>query len=225
MSRRGVPNVRLAHLCPVAPPVLLLKSGTSSRHRLAVICHLDSMPNHMNSRVGNERKWGSLAMKKYALISGKHDEYRYWLRRTWGDGDNVCFVMLNPSIADHKIDDPTIRRCIAFGKRWGYGGLVVVNLFAYRTKNPSVLKEKSTSVDVVGPRNDDHLIRAAKRSAKIVLAWGNSGSLLGRGKEVADTLASMQTDALHCLAQTKRGHPFHPLYVPANKRLVRYAPT
>jgi hypothetical protein len=34
----------------------------------------------------------------------------------------VMFIGLNPSIADGETDDPTIRRCKAFVRSWGYGG-------------------------------------------------------------------------------------------------------
>lgn len=49
--------------------------------------------------------------------------------------------MLNPSTADENVDDPTIRRCINFAKDWGYGGMYVGNLFAFRTAYPKELKE------------------------------------------------------------------------------------
>lgn len=44
--------------------------------------------------------------------------YRYRLTRTLtGPGMPLVFVMLNPSVGDASIDDPTIRRCIGFGER------------------------------------------------------------------------------------------------------------
>lgn len=62
--------------------------------------------------------------------------YRYRLTRRFADGPCATFVMLNPSTADETIDDPTIRRCRNFAIREGCGGLVVVNLFAYRATDP-----------------------------------------------------------------------------------------
>src|SRR4026208_2484913 len=59
-------------------------------------------------------------MTRAATISAC-TRYRYSLRRTWAEGCAiVCFIMLNPSTADADIDDPTIRRCIGFGKSWNF---------------------------------------------------------------------------------------------------------
>lgn len=78
-------------------------------------------------------------MDKGAIISGC-GKYRYSLWRTWDKKlPKVMFIMLNPSTADAYEDDPTIRRCINFAKSWGYGGIVVGNLFAYRATNPKKL--------------------------------------------------------------------------------------
>ena len=66
--------------------------------------------------------------------------FRYWLHRDLAsDGrEGLVFVMLNPSTADAMHDDPTVRRCMAFGRRWGYRELTVVNLFALRATKPEV---------------------------------------------------------------------------------------
>lgn len=78
--------------------------------------------------------------------------YRYWLCREWSPGlDSLVWLMLNPSTADATQDDPTIRRCMGFARRWGYGGITVVNLYAYRATNP---RDLLTAADPVGPEND-----------------------------------------------------------------------
>ena len=78
--------------------------------------------------------------------------YRYALRRIWlPAAPQVLFIGLNPSTADEKSDDPTIRRCLGFARSWGYGGLIVANLFAYRATAPSALREAR---DPIGPLND-----------------------------------------------------------------------
>ena len=79
-------------------------------------------------------------------------KYRYWLSRKWERGPYCVFIGLNPSTATFEEDDPTIRRCVGFAKRWGFGALVMLNIFAFRSTDPKKLRVKST-VDPVGPQN------------------------------------------------------------------------
>jgi hypothetical protein len=152
-------------------------------------------------------------IKKGAFISND-GLYRYWLSRSWDNSKNtVGWIMLNPSTASASKDDPTVRRCINFAKSWGYGGILIVNLFAYRSKNPQDLK--TCPVDPVGPDND-YFIREVLLSCKImVAAWGINGNYKGRGKKVAKRLP-----VLHCLGKTAAGHPRHPLYVAADTKPI-----
>ena len=132
--------------------------------------------------------------------------YRYQLSRVWdATKETVAFIGLNPSTADHRNDDPTIRRCIGFAKDWGFGGFVIVNLFAYRTPYPSELK---TSVDPVGPRNKVYLNRAMKETNLQVAIWGNDGNFLGQADAVRK-----QFTRLHAIKINNSGQPAHPLYL------------
>jgi hypothetical protein len=132
--------------------------------------------------------------------------YRYALWREWIGGEGYAmFVGLNPSTADETQDDPTIRRCIAFAKAWGYGGLCMTNLFAYRATKP---KDMKAAADPVGQDNDAHLLTLAAEAGVIVAAWGANGTYRGRDIAVRELLPS-----LHCLQLTKDGHPGHPLYL------------
>ena len=137
--------------------------------------------------------------------------YRYSLSRKWSDGDMVAWVMLNPSTADASVDDPTIRRCISFSKSWGYGGLTVVNLYAYRATNPDALK---TAIDPIGPEHGVHFMRALHASSLIVAAWG--ACRYAKTDHVSHWLA--QRD-IQCLGVTNDGSPRHPLYVKADVHL------
>lgn len=138
--------------------------------------------------------------------------YRYSLWRIWDHNlPKVAFVMLNPSTADHKEDDPTIRRCIGFAKAWGFGSLEVVNLFAYRATNPDELKKCD---DPIGTDNDMHIRRAALQTDRIVLAWGTKGGLHGRDRKVKELLSSFTW--VYCLDLSKDGYPKHPLYIKAD---------
>lgn len=134
--------------------------------------------------------------------------YRYSLWREWAsDAPRIGFVMLNPSTADATVDDATIRRCISFARSWGFGSLEVVNLFAYRVTNPSLLRRV---VDPIGPENDYYLLQAGQQSKIMLVGWGNWGTLQNRNREVISLLAQCP---LYCLGITQVGHPRHPLYV------------
>lgn len=158
-------------------------------------------------------------MKCSAVIS-PCQKYRYQLDRIWDPDLPLCnWVMLNPSTADANVDDPTIRRCMAFSKKWDYGGIDVRNLFALRATNP---KELQTSVgeDRKGPDNDFYL--TALRSRKVVIAWGSHGSLYGRGARVIEMLKSADV-RLFCLGKTKGKQPKHPLFVRSDVELIKWS--
>jgi len=150
--------------------------------------------------------------------------YRYSLSRYWGDGLTVCWIMLNPSTADARKDDPTIRRCVGLSKSWGYGGLVVVNLFALRATDPRKLRPvfgyQDEQIETVGPDNDEWIERETDGASLIVGAWGNHGVIWNRGDEVRETLGA---DRLHHLGLTKLGQPRHPLYVPSATTPCKWA--
>ncbi|GCL64357.1 DUF1643 domain-containing protein [Pseudaquabacterium pictum] len=105
---------------------------------------------------------------RLAIVS-ECKRFRYVLGRRWGAGQPLLFVMLNPSTADDKKDDPTIRRCIAFAHAHGFPAFEVVNLFAFRTPKPAALKQAGWPV---GPHNDTQIAEAASNAAAICLAWG-----------------------------------------------------
>ncbi|BDR53264.1 hypothetical protein KIM372_11710 [Bombiscardovia nodaiensis] len=132
--------------------------------------------------------------------------YRYELTRVWDDAQpSMGFVMLNPSTADAHEDDPTIRRCKQYAKDQGFGGIVVVNLYAYRSPEPSDLW---TVEDPVGPENDAFVEGLKSRCSKIVVAWGKNATE-ERVREVLPLLG----DDLYCLCKNADGSPHHPLYI------------
>ena len=107
--------------------------------------------------------------------------YRYRLWRTWDpELPAVCFIMCNPSTADHEQDDPTIRRCLDFAKQWGYGRLLVGNLFALRATDPQKLRQHPEPTG--GPDNDDTIMAMHEEANFTVAAWGVHGAHLRRTK-------------------------------------------
>ena len=147
--------------------------------------------------------------------------YRYHLRREWQPSPRrVTFIMLNPSTADARVLDPTIRRCVGFARAWGFGGVDVVNLFAWRSTRPEALRRVD---DPVGPRNQATIASALRESSLVVAAWGNEGRALEQAARVCRLAARLRTP-LFCLGTTQSGQPRHPLYVRGAAPLERFAP-
>lgn len=147
--------------------------------------------------------------------------FRYVLRRRWGVGRILMWIMLNPSIADAVQNDPSVVRCIDFSKRNGFAGLDLFNLFALRSADPKVMFDAE---DPVGPLNDSYII-AAQEYATVCLAWGVHGSHRDRDRAVLDILWHRQphpAPSIWCLGTTKGGHPKHPLYLPKSTEMVPY---
>jgi hypothetical protein len=140
---------------------------------------------------------------------------RYVLRRSWlGDGGVVNFIMLNPSTADDVFDDATIRRCVGFAKRWGFSGLVVTNLFAYRATQPKDLKSLLSTDGgfsiAVGEENTSHIYREAKSATAVVCAWGDNCDVLPHRD--LDVIQMLRFDRdLFCIRRTAKGNPAHPV--------------
>lgn len=143
--------------------------------------------------------------------------YRYELTREWTEyGRYITWIMLNPSTADADRDDPTIRRCITFSRRWGYGALRVVNLFAFRATDPRALLGVE---DPVGEENDESIKQAVGASYRTICAWGSNPAARERAEEVRRLLCFSK---LYCLGRTMYGAPRHPLYVRGDQRPEGY---
>ena len=143
-------------------------------------------------------------------------KYRYSLSRIWDKKKKlVLFIGLNPSTADEEVDDPTIRRCVNYVQNWGYGGLMMVNLFAYRVTLPSGLKKVKYPI---GEDNDKYIMTLSKKADITVAAWGNNGNLYGRDKQVFDLIPNLM-----CLKLNKSGQPAHPLYLNKNLKLTKFS--
>lgn len=162
---------------------------------------------------------------------GTHDPNNWrWLRDAKGgiakDGNNLdlgepkacVFVMLNPSTADGSTDDPTIRRCVGFAKRWNFERLEVVNLFAFRATDPQTVLRMShgpKSDDPVGVENSEHFERVMPRAGVVVCAWGNHGRHLDQDETALGWMLGYRAPIV-ALKISKDGNPCHPLYLPSN---------
>lgn len=153
-------------------------------------------------------------LKRDASLS-KCRKYRFALWRTWDESKPYAMIIgLNPSTADETKDDRTLIRCVDFAKSWGYGGLCMANLFAYRATDPN---DMINAKEPIGAGNDEWLVNLAKEAGVVVAAWGNDGTFLGRSQKVIKLLPNLQY-----LKMNKSGEPAHPLYL---KSTLQPAPT
>lgn len=166
-------------------------------------------------------------------------EYRWSATRAWGAGPRILWVLLNPSVADGKRDDPTMLRMIGFSYRWGFGSMVVVNLYPRITSNPFNLKAWIRVVDAdnditqVWPyqrtplaalHHNLQIVRGQIAEATTyVAAWGNSVDH-HRVEDVLDGMTLSVDTSEHdgfgivrvpvdwyCLGKNDDGSPRHPL--------------
>ncbi|MEM7102805.1 MAG: DUF1643 domain-containing protein [Bacteroidota bacterium] len=141
--------------------------------------------------------------------------YRYRLSRYWDDTKPaVLFIGLNPSTADEKTNDPTIRRLIGFARRWGFGTMHVCNLYAFRTPYPKELFKYHTPV---GPENDAWIKRTQEAVEKVVLVYGTHGTKNDRHLEILDLV-----NHPWCVKYSKYNLPMHPLYLSYTKQPLAY---
>lgn len=168
--------------------------------------------------VGDRASWA---------IFSHDDRYRYALGRVWDlepidpEVDAVrplmTWVMLNPSVADHAQDDPTIRKCVGFAKRHGCSGIVVVNLFAWRATDP---RELARAPEPLGPLNLNAIVAALRVPFQFAIAaWGRMPSKRIARAANASQFTAKTTRLLSCFGTTAGGEPRHPLMLPYATKL------
>ena len=138
------------------------------------------------------------------------ERYRYALTRVWdAGGPRLLFIMLNPSKATERANDPTVERCERRARALGYGAMRVMNIFAWRETDPKAL---ARAAEPVGAENDALLLAGLAWADRVIAGWGVHGAHLGRGPQVETLLRGAGAD-LYCLGLSKAGHPRHPLYI------------
>ena len=138
-------------------------------------------------------------------------KHRYKLSRHWDlNKPQILYIMLNPSIGNESIDDPTIRRLLSFTKKFDYGGFFVGNLFTYITPNPKTL---DTSIGLTN-KNLNVLTNLVSKADEVVYAWGNS-------IEEPNELKKLISNPM-CFGKNLNGTPKHPLYLPSNSKIIKF---
>lgn len=146
--------------------------------------------------------------------------YRFKLWRHFGLAapDLLTFCMLNPSTADASEDDPTVRRCMGFAKDFGFGGIMIVNLYAIRSKSPKAIKAAS---DPIGIENDGWIFEVAHEAKQVVCAWGGDADPV-RAAHVTNIIRRAGADT-SCLGVNNDGSPKHPLYLKRSAQLQPFS--
>lgn len=169
------------------------------------------------------------------FINGEHRfaifnedrSHRYVLGRQWNTTRSVvAFIGLNPSTADEHQDDPTIRRVTAFARSWGFGGVLMLNLFSIVSSDPKILL---TSADPIG-ENDRYLTDFLPIAQQVIFSWGNF-DVGTRANDFIKLFSKIYPWKGHpvvqklwyCLGQNKNGSPKHPLYLKADTEPTLYA--
>jgi len=142
--------------------------------------------------------------------------YRYWLLRLWDLTLPInCSCGVNPSTADENTNDPTIRKDIGFSERQGFGGLLKVNLSAFRSTNP-----KPARIHVIGQENTSTHIRKYYEhfgAKQFTAAWGRNGIHFYRESKA---IIHEFPEAL-CFGKNPDGTPRHTLMLPYSTQLER----
>jgi hypothetical protein len=145
--------------------------------------------------------------------------YRYLLRRVWDFKKPRALVdMLNPSTADARMDDPTVKSVVRLTNALGFGSFEIANLYGWRETDPDALL---ACVDPVGPDNDQIVAAAISRCDVTICAWGAHKMAERRSRAMIELVRSLRPSAF-CFGKTKAGAPKHPLYIKTGTALESY---
>ena len=177
--------------------------------------------------MGTEKN-GEAGAKQAGAIISDCGKYRYSLWRSFPQNYIICddlpgglsgklvWIMLNPSTADYRKDDQTIKKCLGFTAGFGYQTMEVVNLFAYRATNP---KEMLKQADPIGSENDFHIRRAITQAGLVICAWGPKGTHRFQSQKVLRVLRKQKIKPM-ALIKTQSGEPGHPLMLAYSTELI-----
>ena len=173
------------------------------------------------SRIGDmfqPQEWGALLS---APDLNGVSVYRYMLWRVTDPTLPLLVVlMLNPSRATHDQGDRTVDGLMRRAARLGYGGILVVNCFAYRATDPADMRRAD---DPQGPANDNVIATVLDEEVDLLCAWGVNASHRDREREIRCAISSGRARP-HVLRLCGNGAPEHPLYIPSALGLSPWCP-
>jgi len=153
-------------------------------------------------------------------VLNEEETHRYLLTCTWDQKKPaVAFIMLNPSKGNTDHADPTMKRCAQFARFWGYGSMIVANLFSYITPFPDELKNYSPTEEEQR-KNRKYVLQATKKAEKVIFAWGTIAAPYE--DKIAKKIELVPLNKRYCITITKNGYPGHPLYLPKGTRPIKF---
>jgi hypothetical protein len=124
--------------------------------------------------------------------------YRYRLERNvLPDGAVGMFCWVNPSTADAEVEDASTRKGVGFATRLKWRKYILVNPFAYRTKD---IRDLRLVRDPVGPENDHHIEQAMRDADIHVVGWARWRSCRNRcGAGGKTSCGSLNASGASCI--------------------------
>lgn len=148
-------------------------------------------------------------------VTSEDGQYRYRLERTWDTSRlHLVWIGLHPTKAAADEDDRYLRKLQGFARRWKWGGIIVVNLFALRCRDYYGINQHPAPV---GAHNDEHLLFACRdvRTKAVICGWGNRGRLYGRADQVTRLLRDREVPLWRMAGPlTRFGQPWVPTRFP-----------
>lgn len=140
----------------------------------------------------------------------------------------LIVIGINPSIADDKTPDPTIKRVMGFAQGNGFDSFVMLNIYPQRTPYISDLHQKlDDGISIQNVANISEII--GRYNNPIVLAaW--SEKIIVRDylkiclSEIFEALKKHNVKWIKLGEYTKTGHPRHPLFAPYALALTDFSP-
>lgn len=176
--------------------------------------------------------------------------HRFTLTRSWEHDDPfaayrvLIYLMLNPSKADGRRDDPTVKSCVRIADYNGYGHIIVGNLFSLRSTDWKVVRDhardpKPGEWPGNSPEVSDEWLRRILRTpakhlnrsyvrADVCVAWGaHVLDIPGSASRIRRVMRLVR-EAGHakpfCVSTTESDNPGHPLFLSRTTPLAPWAP-
>ncbi|GGL57178.1 DUF1643 domain-containing protein [Sporolactobacillus putidus] len=162
-------------------------------------------------------KWKEATVHCQAAFSDD-EKYRYLLTKTWdADKPIAAVLMLNPSTAEEIKLDRTIMNLTNYLVDHGFGTLSVINLFAYRSTDPSKLNQAKQDQ---GQVNDQFILSTCSAADMVIIGWTRNGNI-NRKRQVASLLAHLSC-TFKCFRDKEGVFPRHPSLLNPSWELIDY---